>query len=121
MASLMSSRNDASFGAAELGDEVAWEVFTALQSQSIEMSWSLGFYGWPGIILWKRICDVVPLCLGANKHVISGANAGICVEWTHSDVAELSLARDTETGSTYPAEGPANARRSFIHCQKVLA
>jgi len=80
----------------------------------------LCFAGWPRVILWKGVGNLVPRGFGANKHVIGGANAGVRVESAHSEVAELSGARETKTGPADSAEGPADAWRSFIHSKKVL-
>ena len=70
--------------------------------------------------MWKSVSDVVPRGLGADKHVISGANSRIFVECTQSQRAELAMARETKTGSTDAAEGPAYARRRFVDREKVL-
>ena len=81
---------------------------------------SLCFPGWPRIVLWKCVSDVVPRSLGADKHVISGTNSRVIIEWTQSEAAELATARYTKTGSADAAEGPAHARGRFVDRQKVL-
>jgi hypothetical protein len=70
--------------------------------------------------LGKAVGNTVPGGLGANKHVVGGANAGVRVESAYGKVTELASAGDTETGPADSAEGPTDAGRSLIHRQKVL-
>ena len=61
----------------------------------------------------------MPRSLGANKHVICGANARVRVECAYREAAEFFFAGDTETCPADSAEGPPDARRRLIHSKKL--
>lgn len=71
-------------------------------------------------MLWQRVSDIEPGGFGSNKGVFSGANTRIGIERPQCYLAEFSLRRHTEAGTTGSAERPADTRRRFIDGQVVL-
>lgn len=72
-------------------------------------------------MLRERVGDLEPRSLGSDEDVLGGADAGIRIERSQRDFTQLSAHGNTEAGTADPAECPANARRSFISGQQLLA